>query len=163
MDCYLSPGSQLPSFPDAAQVALGGSTWSCLYNHALVCWQQTHLCLHCRRRSHPVHFPVCNASFSVAHTRTLQNFQKVIFFLARSREAKKDPGALFLIHHSPHAGCRSRFSPVYPQISSAKLKAEVPLCLEVHGAGRGKSRKLCPGAGTHQNLPGHVPGALHLY
>lgn len=100
MDCYLSPGSQLSSFPDAAQVALGGSTRSCLYNHALVCWQQTHLCLHWSRRSHLVHFPACNALFSVAHTRTLQNFQKVIFLLVHSREANKDPGAPFLIHHS---------------------------------------------------------------
>lgn len=62
-----------------------------------------------------------------------------------------------------HAGCRSSFSLVSPQVSSATRKAEVPLCLEVHGAGRGKSRKLCQGAGTHQNMPGHVPGALHLY
>lgn len=131
VDCYLSLGSQLPSFPDTAKVTLGVPTLRCLYNYALVCWQQTHLCLHWSRQSRPVYFLPCNSVFSdptlsikLGHCKSSKRWSFCLV-LAHSRKWNKDPGAPFLIHHSPRAGSGSSFSPGFPVLDAKKKKSTI--------------------------------------
>lgn len=116
VDCYLSLPLQLPSFPDTAKVTLGVPMLRCLYNYALLCWQQMHLCLHWSRQSHPVYFLPRNSLFSdptlsikPGHCKSSKRWPFRLF-LAHSRQWHKDPGAPFLIHRPPRAGSGSSCS-----------------------------------------------------